>query len=66
MQYWDIKNLKPDYEPAREKQAELVRYHDRLGKIAAREMRQRNRMIEEGEAVDRLNFEVRNGTVPAK
>jgi acyl-[acyl-carrier-protein] desaturase len=64
--YWDIKRLNPDYEPAREKQAELLRYHERLGKIAAREMRQRNRMIEEGEAADRLNFAIKNGSVPAK
>jgi acyl-[acyl-carrier-protein] desaturase len=64
--YWDIKNLKPDYEPAREQQAILLRYHERLGKIAARELRNRGRMIEEGEAADRLKFEEKRGGVPAK
>ncbi len=62
---WDIKNLNPDYAPAREKQHELLRYHERLGKIAAREMRVRNRMIEEGEAADRLKFAQKRGSVSA-
>jgi acyl-[acyl-carrier-protein] desaturase len=68
MNYWDIKSLKPDYLPARDKQAQIVRYHERLGKIAAREMRIKNRAIEEGEAADRLTFAAKNGSLktPAK
>jgi acyl-[acyl-carrier-protein] desaturase len=54
MKYWDIARLQPDYAPAREAQQKLVTYHNRLGKIAARQLRERNRLIEQAEAEDRL------------
>jgi acyl-[acyl-carrier-protein] desaturase len=66
MDYWDIKRLNPDYEPARAKQAELIRYHERLGRIAARELRQRNVIISEAEAKDRHAFSAKRDGVPAK
>ncbi|MCX6018916.1 MAG: acyl-ACP desaturase, partial [Chloroflexi bacterium] len=56
MKYWNIAHLQPDYEPAREAQLKLVSYHNRLGKIAARQLRERNRIIEQAEAEDRLKF----------
>lgn len=53
MKYWDIAQLQPDYAPAREAQLKLLSYHNRLGKIAARQLRERNRVIEQAEAEDR-------------
>lgn len=64
MKYWDIARLQPDYLPAREAQQTLVTYHNRLGKIAARQMRERNRVIEQAEAADRHAHAVANGTEP--
>jgi acyl-[acyl-carrier-protein] desaturase len=66
MTYWDIPNLKPDYLPAREAQQKLLSYHNRLGKIAARQMRERSRAITESEAADRHAFAEKRGSVPAK
>jgi acyl-[acyl-carrier-protein] desaturase len=66
MTYWDIANLKPDYAPAREKLHELLSYHERLSRIAARQLRDRARIVDEGEAVDRHEYLRRRGMVPSK
>jgi acyl-[acyl-carrier-protein] desaturase len=57
MKYWDIAQLQPDYAPAREAQLKLLAYHNRLGKIAARQLRERNRVIVQAEAEDRATRE---------
>jgi acyl-[acyl-carrier-protein] desaturase len=64
MKYWDIPRLQPDYLPAREAQQTLIAYHNRLGKIAARQLRERNRVIEQAEAADRHTHAVANGAAP--
>jgi acyl-[acyl-carrier-protein] desaturase len=64
MRYWDIKGLKPDYEPAREAQQTIMAYHNRLGKIAARQLRERQRMITEGEAQERYLYAAKSGEMP--
>ena len=63
---WDIKSLAPDYLPAQEAQRKLIAYHTRLGKIAARQMREKNRLIEQAEAEDRHAFGVKMGALPAR
>jgi acyl-[acyl-carrier-protein] desaturase len=64
MKYWDIPHLQPDYLPAREAQQTLIAYHNRLGKIAARQLRERSRVIEQAEAADRHAHAVANGAAP--
>lgn len=39
--YWEVDKLAPDLTIAREKQKELIKYHERLGRIAARYKRRR-------------------------
>ena len=52
-----LNQLQPDYAPAREAQLKLLAYHNRLGKIAARQLRERNRVIVQAEAEDRATRE---------
>jgi hypothetical protein len=58
--YWDIARLQPTYPAARAAQAELLAYHERLGRIAARQLRQQNRTITQAEAVARHNHAQKN------
>ena len=66
MKQWDIANLKPDFLPAQDAQKKLLAYYDRLGKIAARQLREAKRSIPQEEADDRYQRLARNGAVPAK
>lgn len=59
MKFWDITRLKPDYPEARDALQQAVRHHERLGKIAMRGMRERQRVLlpTVEELVDEINFE---------
>ncbi len=65
VKYWDIPNLKPDYLPAQEAQREILAYHNRLGRIAARLNRQTSKIPTQEESADRYNHAVKNGVLPA-
>lgn len=45
MKYWDIASLQPTYPEAREALHEAVKHHERLGRIAMRGMRERQRVL---------------------
>ena len=64
VKYWDIPNLKPDYLPAQEAQRELLAYHNRLGRIAARLSRQTGKIPSQEETADRYKHGVKNGVLP--
>ena len=65
MKYWDIKNLQPTYEHAREAQQKALEHDARLARIAEREMKRRGKLITQEEARDMENALVRKGAVPA-
>jgi acyl-[acyl-carrier-protein] desaturase len=56
MNYWDIENLQPTYPEARESLKRALAHHARLGKIAARMLREQNRLPTQDEAEERLAF----------
>jgi acyl-[acyl-carrier-protein] desaturase len=61
MKFWDIRNLQPSYPQAREAQFKAIQHHERLGRIAARQMRERQRLEAPSEesVMDELNFHMR-------
>ena len=61
MKYWDIKNLQPTYPEAREAQLRALQHHDRLGRIAQRQMRERQRTTTPtvDEMLDEHNFRIK-------
>jgi acyl-[acyl-carrier-protein] desaturase len=64
VKYWDIPNLKPDYLAAQDAQRELLAYHNRLGRIAARLNRQVGKTPSQEEAADRYQHAAKNGVLP--
>lgn len=67
MKYWDIKNLQPTYPQAREAQLKALAHHERLGRLAARQMRERKRINvpTEHEVMDEHKFMMRrSGATP--
>ena len=64
VKYWEIASLKPDYLPAQDAQRELLAYHNRLGRIAARLNRLNGKPPAQEEAADRYQYEVRAGVLP--
>jgi acyl-[acyl-carrier-protein] desaturase len=59
MDYWDIANLQPTYPAAREAQLVAIKHHERLARVAARGMRERQRILipTTEELIDEINFE---------
>lgn len=62
MKYWDIRNLQPTYPQAREAQLKAIAHTDRLARIAARQMRERQKMTYTAtleEAMDEANWQTK-------
>jgi len=62
MKYWDIRNLQPTYPKAREAQLKALQHHERLGRIAQRQMRERQKLTAPSleEVMDESNWHVSN------
>jgi acyl-[acyl-carrier-protein] desaturase len=63
MKFWDIKNLQPTYQNARDAQLKALEHHARLGRIAERELKRRGKLITEDEARDIEAFVTRKNGV---
>ena len=60
MKYWDIRNLQPTYPQARAAQLKALQHHERLGRIAQRQMRERQKLNSPSleEVLDESNWRV--------